>query len=351
VGGETGSPGTIAQVPVITEVAPWGSGNGTYAADWFEVTNTGVRPIDLGGFKMDDNSNAFANAVALSGVSSIAPGASVIFVEGDAATAAAFKAAWFGSAGFDGVKVGSYKGSGVGLSTGGDAVNLFDAFGNRVTGVTFGASTDAVSFDNTDGATALTTLSVLGRNGAYKAGGELGSPGTIAPDTAAPVVTYSGNAGTYTVDQTVNITCAATDEARGSGIASTTCADVTGSAAALGLGTHAFSATATDNAGNVGTASGSFTVTVTPASLCGLTKRFVDGSAKYQRLTTKQQAALDKTIDLLCSATLTPIKSTTKPLAKALLVTAYKLQIAVLSADGWLTKAQANQLGGFVVKL
>ena len=121
---------------------------------------------------------------------------------------------------------------------------------------------------------------------------------------------------------TVSITCAATDEARGSGIVSTTCADVTGSAASFGLGTHAFSATATDNAGNVGAASGSFTVTVTPASLCALTKRLVDGSVKYQRLTTKQQAALDKAIDLLCSATLTPIKSTTKPLAKALLVAA-----------------------------
>ncbi len=47
-------------------------------------------------------------------------------------------------------------------------------------------------------------------------------------DTIAPVVTYTGNAGTYTVDQAVSITCAATDI--GSGVASTTCQNVSGPA-------------------------------------------------------------------------------------------------------------------------
>ena len=50
--------------------------------------------------------------------------------------------------------IGHYGGSGVGLSTGGDAVNLFDANGNRVTGIAFGASPSAApfaSFDNTAG--------------------------------------------------------------------------------------------------------------------------------------------------------------------------------------------------------
>jgi uncharacterized protein YjiK len=350
--GETGSPGTIAQVPLITEVTPWGSGNSSYAADWFELTNTGTRAIDLKGFKMDDSSNAYANAVALSGVTSIAPGTSVILVEGNAATAAAFKAAWFGSSLPD-VAVGSYSGSGVGLSTGGDAVNLFDAQGNRVTGVSFGASTTNFTFDNSEGLanTTISTLSTLGHNGAFKVGDELGSPGTIAPDTLAPKVAYSGNAGSYTVDQTVSITCAAADEARGSGIATTTCADVTGPADQLGLGTHAFSATATDNAGNVGTASGSYTVTVTAASLCKLTKQLVDGSAKYQRLSTREKAAADKLVDALCAAGLTPSKPTTKPLQKLLLVTVYKVELAVLSGQGWLTRAQATELSGFVAAL
>ena len=67
---------------VISEVAPWGSGNNTpYGVDWFEVTNTGASAVTLTGWKMDDNSNAFANAVLLNGVTTIAPGESVIFME------------------------------------------------------------------------------------------------------------------------------------------------------------------------------------------------------------------------------------------------------------------------------
>jgi hypothetical protein len=353
-GGETGSPGTIVQAPIISEVSPWSSGNSPYAADWFEVTNTSPRPLSLAGWKMDDNSNAFANAVALNGVGSIAPGQSVIFIEGDAAAAAAFTAAWFGVDVPHGFAIGTYGGSGVGLSTGGDAVNLFDAQGNRVTGVSFGASTSGLTFDNAAGlgsATlplpAITTLSRVGRDGAFVAGGETGSPGTIRPDTTAPTVTYGGNAGTYTVDQQVSIACAAADEPQGSGIASTTCADVTGPAAGFGLGTHAFSATATDNAGNTGSGSGQFTVTVTPASLCALTGRYVRDSAKYQHLTTRQQATVDKTVQALCAANLTPIKATTKPTQKKVLIALYKLGVSALAADGWLTKAQAQQLAGF----
>ena len=43
---EIGSPGTIAPAlsVIISEVSPWSSGNSPYAADWFEVTNTGAPP-------------------------------------------------------------------------------------------------------------------------------------------------------------------------------------------------------------------------------------------------------------------------------------------------------------------
>jgi predicted nucleic acid-binding Zn finger protein len=43
----------------------------------------------------------------------------------------------------------------------------------------------------------------------------------------------------------------------------------------FGLGSHTYSATATDNAGNTATASTTFTVSVTFASLTNLTGRFV----------------------------------------------------------------------------
>ncbi len=83
---------------VISEVTPWGSGNSPYGADWFEVTNIGPGPVDVTGWKMDDDSGLFGSAVALNGITSIAPGESVIFMETSNPTAAKseFLIAWFG---------------------------------------------------------------------------------------------------------------------------------------------------------------------------------------------------------------------------------------------------------------
>jgi hypothetical protein len=68
------------------------------AADWFEVTNTTGQAIDITGWKIDDNSGSQAAAVALSGITSIAAGESVIFLETAdlATTRASFIATWFG---------------------------------------------------------------------------------------------------------------------------------------------------------------------------------------------------------------------------------------------------------------
>lgn len=103
-------------------------------------------------------------------------------------------------------------------------------------------------------------------------------------DKTAPTVTYGQNRGTYTVDQDVAITCTATDPpasdgAMGSGVASTTCSNVAGAAYTFPLGANTLSATATDNAGNVGTGSATFTVRVTYDSLCALSRRLVTSHA------------------------------------------------------------------------
>jgi hypothetical protein len=199
--GEVGSPGTIANVVIpppalpevtITEVDPTGS-SATYATDWFELTNAGSTPVDVSGWKMDDSSNAFASAVPLEGVSTIEPGESVLFIETEAGASkvSAFEAAWFGGS-VTGLKVGTYHGSGVGLGSGGDQVNVFESDGTKVTGVAFGSATSGVSFDNAHGApaggevdTMLTTASVAGTDGAFKnAAGEIGSPGVIVADPA-----------------------------------------------------------------------------------------------------------------------------------------------------------------------
>ena len=77
---------------------------------------------------------------------------------------------WFGTTPPASLLVGTYTGSGVGLSTGSDAVNLFDAAGRRITGVSFGASTTGVTFDNAAGvAGPISTLSAVGINGAFVA--------------------------------------------------------------------------------------------------------------------------------------------------------------------------------------
>jgi Lamin Tail Domain/PEP-CTERM motif len=179
----------------ITEVAPWASGNAPYAADWFELTNMGTSAVNITGWKMDDNSNAFGSAVTLTGIASIAVGESVIFSE--KAVTVSFLNTWFGANAPAGLQIGTYIGSGVGLSTSGDAVNIYNAGGVLQANVTFGVS-GAISpyqtFDNAAGLnnSAVSKLSVVGSNGAFVAindTAEIGSPGSIAavpePETYA----------------------------------------------------------------------------------------------------------------------------------------------------------------------
>src|SRR6185295_6514691 len=183
---ENAAPGTL----VISEVAPWSSGNSPVQADWFEVTNLGSTTVNIAGWKIDDNSYSGGSAVPLRGVVSIGPGRSAIFLEGvnattdpnfatkDATLNQAFCQNWFGTnTPPAGVSIGNYGGSGVGLSTDpGDAVNLFNASNVQVVGVSFLVSPTASpfgTFDNSAGIGAATNpapgisiLSAVGVHGA-----------------------------------------------------------------------------------------------------------------------------------------------------------------------------------------
>ncbi|KIO48332.1 lamin tail domain-containing protein [Nitrosospira sp. NpAV] len=175
---------------IISEVAPYASGNTAYEADWFELTNTGSSAVDITGWKVDDNSNSFASGVALRGVTSIAAGQSVIFIESnasgtnDSSINSGFRSAWFGTDTPAGLVIGNYGGSGVGLSTSGDAVNIFNSGGSLITGISFNASTTGKSFDNAAGLAnvAVSQLSAVGINGAFTSydGAEIGSPGLVS---------------------------------------------------------------------------------------------------------------------------------------------------------------------------
>jgi hypothetical protein len=206
---------------IISEVDASGSSatSNTYNADWFELTNTGASVQDITGWKMDDNSHSPAAAVALRGVTSIAPGQSVVFVEGladgstDGTIDTNFENFWFGAGNVPaGFIIGNYGGTGVGLSQTTDEVNIFDAASptpNLVTGVEFNASMVGVSFDNAAGIggstigsePTISTLSVVGTNGAFSSfnaatgqPNEIGSPGTIvsAPEPASLVLAGMG---------------------------------------------------------------------------------------------------------------------------------------------------------------
>ena len=186
---------------VVTEIAPWSSGNSAVAADWFELTNTGTGAVDIRGWKIDDNSNSAANARALTGITSIGAGESVVFIETAslADTASVFRSVWFAGAVPASLQIGGYSGAGVGLGTGGDAVNVFDATGALVTRVDFGASPTAAplaSFDNAAGEATAATLSVVGVHGAFLSadGREIGSPGAVAavPEPANVALLLAG---------------------------------------------------------------------------------------------------------------------------------------------------------------
>ena len=130
----------------ITEVMSSSGTNGT--PDWIEISNYGPTSVDITGWKMDDNSYLFANAVALTGVTTILAGTSAVFIETDAPVTdiAAFKTFWGSST--DNVSIGSYPSAGkaVGLSSSGDGAILFNSTGTEINRVTIPAATTGKSF-------------------------------------------------------------------------------------------------------------------------------------------------------------------------------------------------------------
>ncbi|MBV9280686.1 MAG: hypothetical protein JOZ41_11430 [Chloroflexi bacterium] len=166
----------------------------------------------------------------------------------------------------------------------------------------------------------------------------------INVDLTPPTVTYSGNAGSYTVDQQVVVTCAAADplsNGSASGLASSTCQGVNSPAYTFSPGVNTVSATTTDRAGNSGTGKTSFTVRVTSSSLCTLTLRLIEGSAQFQALPPAQQALVQRQGTVACQY-LTIAQ--TVPLRKGGAIGLYQKAVAALVPAGWLTQAQASTL-------
>lgn len=93
-------------------------------------------------------------------------------------------------------------------------------------------------------------------------------------DLTPPVLTFGGNAGRYTIDDRVDISCSAADTL--SGLASSTCPERHAEAWEIGRGSHTLQASSTDRADNQATLTTTFEVVVEPLGLQRLTSRLTD---------------------------------------------------------------------------
>ncbi|HEY6202932.1 MAG TPA: hypothetical protein VI056_07795 [Candidatus Limnocylindria bacterium] len=198
-------------------------------------------------------------------------------------------------------------------------------------GITSRSGCDLVRLENETAGTGVTCSAVNG------AGLSASQSVTVRIDMTKPLVTYSGNLGSYTVDQTLAIQCQASDAL--SGLASSTCLGIAGPAYGFALGANEFSASATDRAGNTATASTSFTVRVNTESLCELTRQFVRSSAKYAALPSADRAEIHGPSTALCAK----LAATAKTDVPAV-IAAYGHGVDNFASQGWLTSAQASVL-------
>ncbi len=167
----------------ITEVES--SEAGALHGDWWELSNFGGSAVDLTGYKFNDSTGGTTTQFFTLPALSIAPGESIIFVESNGSnpmTASSFQS-WWGSSLSTTVQIVVYTMSGIGLSSAGDQVNLWDASDAVVDGVTFGAATAGISFvfDNGSVGRSPAGLSANGVGGAFTAAenSDIGSPGVV----------------------------------------------------------------------------------------------------------------------------------------------------------------------------
>lgn len=186
---------------LITEV----HSSGSFAnVDWWELTSFEAYPIDLKGWRFDDNSHSLApnNALTIATNVIIRPGESIVFCENY--TPAQFRAWWPTMPA--GTQIVRYSGGGIGLSsTSGDEINLWNAVsqpGNelteRITWYTFASCPNGASMvydpENPPVGNVIQVLSTntalgLTANGMLTStNGAVGSPGLVV----APV--YATNA-------------------------------------------------------------------------------------------------------------------------------------------------------------
>lgn len=175
----------------ITEIMPQAL-NG--AADWWELTSFEPEPVDLTGWRFNDNTGGLADPFVLPAVT-IAPRESIIFVEG---SAAAQFSDWWGAANLPAnLQIVTYTGAGLGLSASADAINLWNGSttdpADTIAAANYSSAQTGIAFiynPNTAQFGARAELDVLGVFRAASAN-DIGSPGAIQGAPSAPALITS----------------------------------------------------------------------------------------------------------------------------------------------------------------
>ncbi|MEA2341050.1 MAG: hypothetical protein QOG11_1127 [Solirubrobacteraceae bacterium] len=191
-----------------------------------------------------------------------------------------------------------------------------------------------VSADEGDGTYQFATRAV--DNAGNDEGVPTGPDMVVPVDTVAPTISWTGNAGTYDVDQPIWIHCDANDPAPSMGLVVISCDGVDPSATSygFGLGPHLLNAVAHDRAGNITSRTTAFVVIATPGGVGRLLAKLVKASGNYKGMTVSQQSYVDA-VDTALAGTLT---------ASPRRVADFQRGVDSLAGGGFLTTRQATDL-------
>lgn len=167
----------------ITEVMSSPASNNIPTADWWELFNAELRPINLKGWRFNDSGGGLSDPFVITNDLVIGGGETMIFVENLSETE--FRA-WWGSELPDNVPIFTYSGPRLSFRAEGDELNLWDddPFADpddTVAKVTFGAADPGVTFYFEVNNPEQSVRSQEGVNGAFRAAGgtDVGSPGRV----------------------------------------------------------------------------------------------------------------------------------------------------------------------------
>ena len=149
--------------------------------DWWELSNLGNFPVNLRGFRFNDDHAVLSSAVTLTNNVIISPGESIVLAQD--MMPAQFRLWWGVNNLPANLQIITYPD--IGFSSDGDAIYLWNAAAtvntDTITTATFGVATRGVTFGFNPDSNIFGALSVNGQNGAFisAVNGDIGSPGTI----------------------------------------------------------------------------------------------------------------------------------------------------------------------------